>query len=194
MRSRCSLLVVTRSDREDLIQATLAEALRSESSYDYNRPLLPWLNAIARRQAWIQGRARHTDGHPQSCSEAFLDPGELLERSHFSNELLLGLRSLTASQRRALFPQVIEERSASEVAALLGATPAAVESLRRRALVHLRRVLVRGPCPGTTPFRSPSPFHTTHPTCPPIRAWGPGRNHDRGRPPRPPSLIGPRRG
>ena len=120
------------ADAEDVTQTTFVNALRALERGDVPHNPSSWLIAIAQnvvRQRWRQAASRPTEVElvqdvPEAASED--DDIEL-------DELVRALQRIPPAQREALVLRELEGRSYNEIAALLGLSTSALETLLFRA-------------------------------------------------------------
>ena len=125
-------------EAEDLVQTTLAKVfvswdrLREISSADsYARKVM--LNAFL-----SQRRLKRSGELPTAHFRDLPAPGP---DSDLRMTLLTALRRLPPRTRAVVVLRYLEDHSIESVAALMGATPAAVKSLNARGLAQLRELL-----------------------------------------------------
>jgi RNA polymerase sigma factor (sigma-70 family) len=139
LQTRCRALARNGLDPEDVVSFTLERAFRYAGSYDHEKPVLPWLHAIALRvsmSARPRGAApEEPDGEPKVES---LDPAEMLERESFSDRVETALVALSEGQRTALVLWGAMGYSVQEVADCMGVGTEAARSLIRRGVVAFR--------------------------------------------------------
>lgn len=122
-------------DPEDLLQEALARTIRRTTLTALDRPDVYLRTVLVRlaanhRRGWARGRARLTAVGP--LPDAFLDayPSDLGE-----------LARLPAATRAVLWLRVVEQRSYSEIADILGASEASSRARASRGIRQLRRDL-----------------------------------------------------
>lgn len=116
---------------EDIAQETLMRVYVRRDTFDFNRPLWPWLKTVATRLVFDDSRS-----HRRESLEA--DPAEEAAGDAFDvtveRELLKdAMRSLPVRQRVAVTLRYLEDWKAAEVADALGLTRMAAEQLLLRA-------------------------------------------------------------
>lgn len=138
---------------EDAVQEVWLRAFRALSTWQPERPFLPWLCVIARntcaklRRRWCH---RHTmsacfenaavDIHELDCvDEGHQDAAQKAAHAEYQSALLEALQSLTERERFILEQQHLDGRPAAEVAAKLGITPGAARVILHRTLKRLDR-------------------------------------------------------
>lgn len=129
---------------EDLLQDCWIRIHRSRHTYRVERPLLPWVYAIARRTA-VDGYRRRKKS--LAFEREFLDgnpePAEAL--SGVSPETKISLwreiSALTMKERQAFELLKVEGRSLDDVAAVTGVSANAVKQRVHRAYLKLRKAL-----------------------------------------------------
>jgi RNA polymerase sigma-70 factor (ECF subfamily) len=124
-------------DLADAYQDTFLALHRARFTYQFPRPIEPWLLAIARNVATDYGRRwqrrkRHelsTDAAPEPATEPPRDVG---------SDLVTAMRTLPNRQREALQLLKLQGLSIREAAARLGTTPCALKLRAHRAYLALR--------------------------------------------------------
>lgn len=131
-------------DREDVVQDILLSLHKARHTYEPDRPLLPWVMAIARYRLQDHWRAHfrnkdHNKIDIQDISENF---GQDVTGSlEWSEDIRRGVESLPAKQRAILQHMYGEDLSVQEVAAKMGMNVSAVKVAAHRAYKLLRRKL-----------------------------------------------------
>ena len=133
----------------EVAQETILAALRSAQFFRGESSLLTWLCAIARRKT--ADHYRRAVRQPASLDGltaeglAIIDtgplPDELAERSELAAAVHSALWLLPDHQREAVLLKYLEDYSVAEIAAELGRSEKAVESLLSRGRSNLRRRL-----------------------------------------------------
>jgi len=124
---------------EDVIQETLLAIHRVRHTYDPQRPILPWVTAIASARAIdaLRHRGRRQEvldeeelqRHPAASAEASAD-----------TDILSGyLDNLPQRQREIVESVHLREQSLAQAAAETNQSLSAVKSLLHRAMVNLRK-------------------------------------------------------
>jgi RNA polymerase sigma-70 factor (ECF subfamily) len=125
-----------REGSEDLAQEALIRAWANLDRFEKNRPMWPWLKAIAANLARDRARAtRHDTPLDPKYDEAVFDRYERFEEHALLSE---AMRNLTPSQRTALRLRYIEDWSTEDTARFLGLSVPALKQLAYRARQHLR--------------------------------------------------------
>src|SRR5688500_1470650 len=125
---------------EDVVQETLARALRHEETLEPERAGA-WLTVVGRRLAFDTSRSRQrVDVVPDHDDRASVvdDPVELAERRHLLAQVAEALDDLTLRQRRLLLRQVDTGLSLAQLAEEEHTTVASVRSVLARAREVLR--------------------------------------------------------
>ncbi|MEO8064189.1 MAG: sigma-70 family RNA polymerase sigma factor [Pseudomonadota bacterium] len=154
------------SGAEDIAQATLCRALESLRSYRGEAALMTWLCTICRREMsarWQENRA-YADAAPlaeddpqiRSALDSLLaaeqaDPLLATNREQVRDSIRAALDYLPAPYADILEWKYVREMSVAEIAARLGRTPKATESLLTRAREAFREtfaLLGGGPADG----------------------------------------------
>src|SRR5262249_52354244 len=142
--------LVRSTDAEDLAQDTFVRALVHFERFDPERPVLPWLIAIARRLCLDLLRRRKTmtsmetmliSGPPVVGPE-----GEASLREQLSR-LDRALADLDEGPRDTILLFHIEEMSYRDIAAALEVPMGTVMTWLHRGRAQLRKALERGPIP-----------------------------------------------
>jgi RNA polymerase sigma-70 factor (ECF subfamily) len=139
LMSRCG----SQADAEELLQAVFVEVIRHPASFDGRADPVPWLIGIARHQL-----ARHYRKRAQSdrwwsreqvraIEPASEDPE--FRGSELAIDIRRALASLPALQQAALVFRFLDGLSVRDVAAHLGRSEDATESLIRRARSQFER-------------------------------------------------------
>jgi RNA polymerase sigma-70 factor (ECF subfamily) len=131
-------------EARDLTQDAFARAYRSLDQYQQDRPIGPWLCAIAARLATDRLRRRRTAARASSRTRPLFTAG-------LDADARLGLSEalgrLTARQRQAVVLCDLHGFSAQESASILGCSASTVRVLRFLARRRLRDLIVNGPDP-----------------------------------------------
>jgi RNA polymerase sigma-70 factor (ECF subfamily) len=137
------------ADADDVVQDVLLTVHQARSSYIPGRPFLPWLMALvrhrtadaARRQVRTATREvviEHLDVTfaAAASNTGYDDPGLM-------DDLLRAVRALPEGQRQAVELLKLQEMSLKDAAVSAGTTVGALKVATHRAMVSLRRALVR---------------------------------------------------
>jgi len=136
--------LVRSADAEDLTQETFVRAFVHFERFDPERPVLPWLVAIARRLCWdllrrrgvaARAQAMPVDDVPMPGPEAEASIREQLRR------LDRALAELDEGPREAVILFHIEQLSYRDIAAALEVPMGTVMTWLHRARAHLRGAL-----------------------------------------------------
>ena len=155
--------LAARIDPSDVVQETLADAVRQLSEYLRYRPLpfYPWLRQLAwkrlselhRRHIQAQRRSvrleeRRSPLPDESAMELASrlmghgsSPSARLRRQELREHVQCALAQLSERDREVLVLRHLEELSSSEIAAVLAISEGAVYTRHLRALRRLRRLL-----------------------------------------------------
>lgn len=161
--------VLARVDPSDIVQETMIEAVRRLPEYSQTQPLpfYPWLRRLAwdqivnvhRHHLKLQKRSVHREYRFENVSEASQDmlvdrlvksqtsPSGAAMRMELRNQIRNALTQLTPSHREILVLLFLERLTINEAAVVLGVTPEAARSRRRRGLDQFSRLvrpLIRG--------------------------------------------------
>ena len=135
-------------DLEDVAQEAMVELFRSLARYRGEATLATWVDRITVRTALRAIRRRRPAAAPLDENE-LVSPGtgadEDVARHAVARRLEAALRRLDPRMRVAFVLHVIEERSAAEVAELMGATRVATKARIWRARRELERRARRDP-------------------------------------------------
>lgn len=138
-------LTRTRSEADDLVQATFLSAIERASTFDSTRALKPWLVGILVRQAGLErrrsARTREIEADPASKDA---EPGDALAGREFAEALARALERLSPGEREVLIPLLLDERRAVEIARELEKRPDTVHMRIHRGLARLRKLLPAG--------------------------------------------------
>jgi RNA polymerase sigma-70 factor (ECF subfamily) len=128
---------------EELLQATFVEVVRRPSTFDGRGDVVPWLIGIARHQLARHFRKRAGEErwwHSQDVRE--IEPasgGSELQAAQLGADIRGALSALPAAQQAALVFRFLDGLSVRAVAAHLGRSEDATESLIRRARSQFER-------------------------------------------------------
>jgi RNA polymerase sigma-70 factor (ECF subfamily) len=152
----CRRMLGSSSDAEDAVQETLLRAWRSSGRFEGRASLRTWLYRIAtnvcldalgnaaRRPVPVEELPRPV----QACVEP--DPSEgILARDRLRLAIEAAIDSLPPRQRAVLLLREVLSWRASEVAELLGTTPAGVNSALQRARDTLQAIDPESVCGAT---------------------------------------------
>jgi RNA polymerase sigma factor (sigma-70 family) len=135
-------------DIEDLVQDILLSLHSVRATYDPQRPFMPWLLAIirnriadgARRYARTSSREVRTDSLDVTfASENANTTAEVFGEQDLKN----AIADLPAAQRTAVEMLKLREMSLKEAAAASGMSIGALKVAAHRAVIALRKVLVK---------------------------------------------------
>jgi len=132
---------------EDVVQNVLLSLHRALHTYRPERPVEPWLFAIARnavvdaqrKRRVRRGRELPLESTPEPAMEPASPPALGLSR-----ELIQALEAIPASQREAVELVKLQELSVAEAARRAGTTASALKVRAHRGYRALRRLLERG--------------------------------------------------
>jgi RNA polymerase sigma-70 factor (ECF subfamily) len=132
---------------EDVVQETLITIHAIRHTHAPERPVRPWLTAIARRRAidWRRrrtGAARHEVPMPDFAAETFADPesNRELDRNAARAAVREMVGRLPEGQRRAVEMLKLGEMSLAEASAETGLSTTALKVATHRALANLRKM------------------------------------------------------
>ena len=134
-------------DKEDVVQDILLSVHKARHTYEPDRPLLPWVMAIARYRLHDHWRGRfrqneHNKIDIQDISENF--GHDVTEGLEWGEDIRRGMESLPTKQRAILQHMYGEDLSVQEVAEKMGMNVSAVKVAAHRAYKLLRRKLEGG--------------------------------------------------
>ncbi len=124
---------------EDVIQETLLAIHRVRHTYDPQRPILPWVAAIASARAIDALRHRGRRQEVQDEEELQRQPAASAEPSADTDILSGYLDNLPLRQREIVESVHLREQSLAQAAAETNQSLSAVKSLLHRAMVNLRK-------------------------------------------------------
>lgn len=136
---------------EDIVQMTFIRCVKSIQTFDAQRgSLFGWLVTVARHEAHTLLRkqnqqrqglqiAPHTRQHLEQLDRSVL-PEELLEQKDVRILILRTVMTLKDHYRRVLTMKYLEDQRVAEIAAALGQSEKAVESMLTRARQAFRDV------------------------------------------------------
>jgi len=132
---------------EDVVQETLITLHAIRHTYAPDRPIKPWLTAVARRRAvdWRRrrtGAANHEIPMPEFAAETFADPesNRDLDRNDARKTVREMVARLPPGQRQAVEMLKLQEMSLAEAAAATGQSTTALKVATHRALASLRKM------------------------------------------------------
>src|ERR1044071_4940456 len=104
-------LTRSRSEADDLVQATFLSAIERAAAFDSRRALKPWLIGILVRQATLELRrsGRMTAIEADSASKN-AEPADALAGREFAQALALAIERLTPGEREVLVPLLLDEK------------------------------------------------------------------------------------
>ncbi len=132
---------------EDVVQETLITIHAIRHTYAPDRPIKPWLTAIARRRAvdWRRrrtGAAQNEVPMPEFAAETFADPASNrdLDRNAAHEAVRRWVARLPPGQRQAVEMLKLQEMSLAEASAATGQSTTALKVATHRALASLRKM------------------------------------------------------
>lgn len=126
-----------RADAEDIVQETLLAIHLKRQTWACDRPIGPWLNAIARHKLVdaLRRRGHHFDVPIDDVVEALaVEPPTRDIRAHEIERMLAGLKT---RQRDVVRSITVDGQSISDTAARLSMTEGAVRVMLHRGLAKL---------------------------------------------------------
>jgi RNA polymerase sigma-70 factor (ECF subfamily) len=124
---------------EELTQQAFVRAIRARASYDQRAPVTAWVCAIARNL--LADHHRRKAREERSLLRVVvreIEPDVAVVESE-RQEVLATLRSLPTLQRAAIVLRYLDDLSVREVAAAIGKSESATESLLSRGRERFRR-------------------------------------------------------
>jgi RNA polymerase sigma-70 factor (ECF subfamily) len=128
---------------DDLTQETFLQIHRSRRSYLRDRPVRPWVYAIAKRAFLMHVRQVHRRESPESTGLIAVPEPHASTSEHMRLELADALTRLSGDSRRAFLLHHWIGLSFREIGAVLGIQPGAAKLRSSRAARRLRALLVR---------------------------------------------------
>jgi RNA polymerase sigma factor (sigma-70 family) len=132
---------------DDVVQETLITLHAIRHTYAPERPIKPWLTAIARRRAidWRRrrnGAAQNEVPMPEFAAETLADPesNRELDRNDAQASVRRWIQRLPPGQRQAVEMLKLQEMSLAEAAAATGQSTTALKVATHRALANLRKM------------------------------------------------------
>ncbi len=125
------------ADAEDIVQETLLAIHLKRRTWDPERPIMPWVQAIARYKLVDSWRRRGSRKHIPIDEVADVLPGEAADPPPIARDIAGHLPSLPRRQRDVVRAIAIEGHSIAEVATKLGMSQGAVRVALHRALTAL---------------------------------------------------------
>lgn len=134
------------ADADDIASATFVEAVRGIARFDYRgTPVAAWLFRIAHHETVdLLKRRKRTQAAPLDSDGAMHVRGlDDIARAGQQRELAEAIGALHEEQRNIVVLRLVEGRSVTETAELLGKSEGAVKMGQVRALKKLRGLLAR---------------------------------------------------
>lgn len=129
-------------DAEECVSDVYMKVLDGAGSLDPERPLRPWLTAVARNAAVSMARRKKGAETPlEEELAAETTPEEELLRREREEELRRALGRLSPSDRRLIFRKYYYRQPTAQIAAELGTTERAVEGKLYRLKRKLRELM-----------------------------------------------------
>ena len=132
----------SRSEAEDVVQATFLAAIERAATYDRARPLTPWFVGILMNQARAAHRRRRANT-PREAPDVVdhAEPRSAIEDREFAQALAAALEKLPRAYRDVLVAHLHEGKEPGVIARELGRPDGTVRAQLHRGLRLLRRVL-----------------------------------------------------
>jgi len=135
-------------DIEDLVQDILLSLHSVRATYNSQRPFMPWLLAITRNRI-ADGARRYARTNSREVNADCLDVTFVSENANTTAEvfgerdLRNAIEGLPAAQRTAVEMLKLREMSLKEAAAASGMSIGALKVAAHRAVIALRKMLVK---------------------------------------------------
>ena len=139
---------LTDEDIEDLVQDILLSLHSVRATYDPRRPFMPWLLAITRNRL-ADGARRYARTGAREVNTDCLDVTFVNENANKTSdvfgkeELKNAIDDLPAAQRTAVEMLKLREMSLKEAAAISGMSIGALKVATHRAMIALRKMLMK---------------------------------------------------
>lgn len=135
------LIVQDAAAAEDIAQEAMLAAVRAIESFDRRRPFRPWLHRIVvnRSLDWLRARQRRPE--VSGALAAGRSTAASASPEEMSENLVAALGALDPDQRALVVLRHVLGYRSSELARMLGLTPATVRTRLARALHRLRTLL-----------------------------------------------------
>jgi RNA polymerase sigma-70 factor (ECF subfamily) len=135
------LIVQDAAAAEDIAQEAMLAAVRAIESFDRRRPFRPWLHRIVvnRSLDWLRARQRRPE--VSGALAAGRSTAASASPEEMSENLVAALGALDPDQRALVVLRHVLGYRSSELARMLGLTPATVRTRLARALQRLRTLL-----------------------------------------------------
>ncbi|MFV9688196.1 sigma-70 family RNA polymerase sigma factor [Pantoea sp. KXB45] len=124
---------------EDVIQETLLAIHRVRHTYDPERPILPWVAAIASARTIDMLRQQGRRQEIQDEEALHAEPAQPADAADDTDRLSGYLETLPQRQRTIVESVHLREQSLAQAAAETDQSLSAVKSLLHRAMVNLRK-------------------------------------------------------
>lgn len=136
---------VASADIEDVVQEILISVHKARHTYDFNRPLLPWLMSIANFRIIDYLRKHYSEmRHKTSDIEEFIDVLADVTNSTSNTELVDEmLAEFDEKQQKILKLLYVEEYSVKEVGKFIGMSDSAVKVAAHRAIKKIKQKFVK---------------------------------------------------
>lgn len=139
--SVCWRMLGHRQDAEDVAQESLVRALRHLDRWDRNRPIRPWLVAIAVNRCRTRLARRQREAQPQSMVESAASGSTRRSVADLAEELQRALQQLRPEYRDCFLLFHDSDLSVQEVAQALGCPEGTVKTWLYRARRELAEML-----------------------------------------------------
>ncbi len=134
-------------DVEDVIQEILVSIHKSKHTYDGNRPLKPWINAIISYRVSDYLREHYSENDNQKISiDKFFDiedENSVTDLTDNNEDIIKALDKLNAKQRSVIELMYLQDLSVKEVSKILKMNESAVKVTAHRAYKILREYIKR---------------------------------------------------
>lgn len=125
----------------DIVQETLAEAVRSAATYRGEAALVTWLCRIARRRIARHWERERRQEAATAGLRLVMPETDVLEVASLRAEVMQALSAISAVHRQVLVLKYLDDLTVDQIAAELGRSRVQVQSLLQRARVAFRAAL-----------------------------------------------------
>jgi uncharacterized protein len=142
VRGVAQALLDDREEAEDVAQEALVVAYLGLHSLRDPERFGGWVCGIAANLAKMQLRRRPAEVKQQTVTESPASPEETAEAREAARAILAALDVLPPHEREAVVMHYVDDRSAGEIAAIVGEAPGTIRVRLHRARRHLREHLL----------------------------------------------------
>lgn len=139
-----SFRVNSREDAEDIVSDVFLKVLGAKHiGRNPSRDIRPLLFTSAKHLIidYYRTRERRSHVQPHPEMEELIDPASVVGQTVAEQDLMQGLRRLTAEQYMVVFLRFLERYSIQETAVIMKKRPGSIKALQFRALQSLRLFL-----------------------------------------------------